>query len=53
MWGYSITKEHFNEEGKLTGVTLTVDNGDTEYMTIESYNKFLENRKKYGKENKS
>lgn len=52
-WGFSITKKHF-DNGKLVGVTVTVDNGDTQYMTIESYNKFLKNREKNGrKENES
>jgi hypothetical protein len=48
-WGFSITEKHF-DDGKLIGVTVTVDNGDSQYMTIESYNKFLKNREKnYGK----
>ena len=53
MWGVTITNKHFNKQGELVGVTVTVDNGDTQYMTIESYDKFLKNREKYGKENKS
>ena len=53
MWGVTITNKHFNSKGELIGVTVTVDNGDTQYMTIESYDKFLKNREKYGKEDKS
>ena len=32
---------------------LKDDDGNTNYMTIESYNDFLKNKEKYGKENKS
>jgi hypothetical protein len=53
MWGVSIIKEHRDEDDVLLGVTVMADNGDTEYMTIESYSKFLRNREKYGKEDKS
>jgi hypothetical protein len=28
------------EKGKIIGVILQVDNGDTQYLTIEEYNKF-------------
>jgi hypothetical protein len=28
------------EDGKVIGVLLQVDNGDTQYLTIEEYNKF-------------
>jgi hypothetical protein len=28
------------EDGKIIGVLLQVDNGDTQYLTIEEYNKF-------------
>lgn len=52
MWGVTITNKHFNKQGELIGVTVTADNGDTQYMTIESYDKFLKNREKYGKENR-
>jgi hypothetical protein len=49
-WGFSITQKHFSKDGELIGVTVTVDNGESQYMTIESYNKFLKNREKnYGK----
>ncbi len=51
MWGVTITNKHFDKKGNLVGFTVTVDNGDTQYMTIESYDKFLKNREKYGKEN--
>lgn len=52
-WGITITNKHFDKNGNLIGVTVTVDNGDTQYMTIESYNKFLKNREKYGKEDRN
>jgi hypothetical protein len=53
MWGITITNKHFSREGKLIGVTVITDDGNTNYMTIESYNDFLKNKEKYGKENKS
>jgi hypothetical protein len=28
------------EDGKIIGVLIQVDNGDTQYLTIEEYNKF-------------
>jgi hypothetical protein len=28
------------EDGKIIGVLLQVDNGDTQYLTIEEHNKF-------------
>ena len=49
-WGFSITQKHFSKNGELIGVTVTVDNGDTQYMTIESYDKFLKNREKHGRQ---
>jgi hypothetical protein len=52
MWGVTITNKHFSKQGELIGVTVTVDNGDTQYMTIGSYDKFLKNRKKYGKKDR-
>jgi hypothetical protein len=33
------------EEGKIIGVLLQVDNGDTQYLTIEEYNKYNTNGK--------
>ena len=30
----------------IEGVLIQVDNGDTQYLTTEEYNKFLENRQK-------
>ena len=34
------------EKGKIIGVVIQIDNGDTQYLTIEDYNKF---QKKNGK----
>jgi hypothetical protein len=28
------------EKGQIIGVLIQVDNGDTQYLTIEEYNKF-------------
>jgi hypothetical protein len=28
------------EKGKIIGVLLQIDNGETQYLTIEEYNKF-------------
>ena len=33
------------EEGKIIGVLLQVDNGDTQYLTIEEHNKYNTNGK--------
>lgn len=29
------------EKGEVIGVLLQLDNGDTQYLTIEEYNKFI------------
>lgn len=29
------------EKGKIIGVLIQLDNGDTQYLTIEEYNKFI------------
>lgn len=29
------------EKGQIIGVLLQVDNGDTQYLTIKEYNKFI------------
>lgn len=50
-WGFSITQKHFGKDGELIGVTVTVDNGESQYMTIGSYNKFLKNREKNREKN--
>ena len=33
------------EKGQIIGVLLQVDNGNTQYLTIEEYNKFNKNGK--------
>lgn len=40
----------FTDEGDTepNGVLLQVDNGDTQYLTIEEYKLFLKNREKNG-----
>ena len=53
MWGFSIIRHDYcTLTGSLNGVTIQVDNGDTQYLTVEEYNKFIKNRKeKYGERN--
>jgi hypothetical protein len=53
MWGFSIIRRDYcTLTGILNGVTIQVDNGDTQYLTVEEYNKFIKNRKeKYGERN--
>jgi hypothetical protein len=50
MWKFNIINHNYcNKTGNLLGVTLQVDNGDTQYLTVKEYNKFIKNRKeKYG-----
>lgn len=50
MWGINIiNKEYCDLTGFITRVTVSVDNGDTQHMTIVEYNNLIDNRKKYGK----
>ena len=43
-FNFSIINWIFDEEDEQpTGVILQVDNGDTQYLTIEAYNKLLNN----------
>lgn len=44
VWGYNVTKWILDENNEPQGVIVQVDNGDTQYMTIEDYNQFLKNR---------
>lgn len=44
-----IEEYHCDLTGFVTGVLATVDNGDTQYMTVGEYTKLIEKRKeKYG-----
>lgn len=53
IWGFSvINHDYCGMTGVLNGVILQIDNGDTQYMTINEYNNFIKNRKeKYGERN--
>jgi hypothetical protein len=53
MWGFNIIKyDYCGLTGMLNGVTVQIDNGDTQYLTVQEYNKFIKNRKeKYGERN--
>jgi hypothetical protein len=35
------------EKGKIIGVLIQVDNGDTQYLTIKEYEKLSEKRTKF------
>ena len=47
MWGYNILKWVVSDgQTEPYGVVLQIDNGDTQYLTIEDYTLFLKNREK-------
>jgi len=49
MWEINIVNKHYDKNnGTLVGFTVRVDNGDTQYMSIGDYDKFLKNREKNG-----
>tara|TARA_R110000772_G_scaffold233476_1_gene345027 strand:+ start:1047 stop:1199 length:153 start_codon:yes stop_codon:yes gene_type:complete len=50
MWDYSIS-QWVTSDGQTEpyGVVLQIDNGDTQYLTIEDYTLFLKNREKIRK----
>ena len=50
MWDYSIL-QWVTSDGQTepNGVVLQIDNGDTQYLTIEDYTLFLKNREKIRK----
>jgi hypothetical protein len=52
MWKINIVREHYCElTGVIVAVTVSVDNGDTQYLTIDEYNTLVKNRKEnYGEE---
>ena len=43
MWGFTVDS-WVREEGVVIGVHLTCDNGDTQYLTLEEYAEFTNNR---------
>ncbi len=49
MWGISIVHENRCDlTGALIGVTVSTDNGDTQYLTEFEYKNLLKNREKNG-----
>jgi hypothetical protein len=42
--GYTIKQNVTDKSGKIIGVVLCTDNGDEQYLTIDEYRKFIENR---------
>lgn len=49
MWEINVIQEHVCDlTGVLNGVTVSTDNGDTQYLTGEEYDKLLKNREKNG-----
>ena len=53
MWGYTIL-QWVSDDGvkEPHGVVLQIDNGDTQYLTIEDYTLFLKNREKLKNDNR-
>jgi len=43
---YTIKENVKDKSGKIIGVILCADNGDEQYLTIDEYRKFIENRLK-------
>ena len=47
IWGFSvINHDYCGMTGVLNGVILQIDNGDTQYMTMDEYKTFVDNRNK-------
>jgi len=44
--GYTVKKNITDNSGNIIGVILCADNGDEQYLTIDEYRKFIENRLK-------
>jgi hypothetical protein len=44
VWGYNVIKWVLDKDSQPQGVIIQVDNGDTQYLTMEEYNQFLQNR---------
>lgn len=44
--GYTIKEYISDRSGEIIGVILCADNGDEQYLTIDEYRKFIENRLK-------
>ena len=49
MWEINVIKEDMCDlTGVLIGVTISTDNGDTQYLTVDEYDKLMEDRQKSG-----
>jgi hypothetical protein len=49
MWEINVIRENRCDlTGTLVGVTVSTDNGDTQYLTDVEYEKLLKNREKNG-----
>lgn len=44
MWDYTLIEWTCNTDGGVTGVVLECANGDRQYLTLEEYAKFTNNR---------
>jgi hypothetical protein len=42
IFDYTPIKWYYNDKRQPTGVLLQISNGDTQYMTIDNYNKLIE-----------
>lgn len=47
IFDYTPIKWYYNENDEPTGVLLQISNGDTQYMTIDDYNKLIQNKKNH------
>ena len=47
IFDYIPIKWYLNENDEPTGVLLQISNGDTQYMTIDDYNKLIDNKKNH------
>lgn len=45
-WGYNIIKWVLDDNNQPQGVIIQIDNGDTQYLTMNDYDLFLKNRQK-------
>jgi len=54
MWDYTILQWCIDDGFKQPyGVVLQVDNGETQYLTMEEYKVFLKNRNKLKNDNRN
>jgi hypothetical protein len=49
VWEINVVREHICDlTGTLLGVTVSTDNGDTQYLTDVEYTKMVKKREKDG-----